>query len=179
MTCLRSAQRLSSRSALVCAALTAAALTPGSAASAHTDGRPFDWPLQPRPAVVTPYDPPPERWLPGHRGVDLDASSDPSHTVVAAGDGVVVFAGAVAGRPVVSIDHAGGLRTTYEPVDATVSVGTRLRRGQPIGVLEAGHEGCVAAWCLHWGARRGRDYLDPTALVDRDVVVLKPLIDLG
>ena len=177
MTCLRSARRWSPRSALVSAALTAALLASGSVAAADTDGRPFDWPLQPRPAVVTPYDPPPERWLPGHRGVDLDAGSDPTHTVVAAGDGVVVFAGAVAGRPVVSIDHAGGLRTTYEPVTPTVTVGTRLRRGQPIGVLEAGHQGCGAAWCLHWGARRGRDYLDPTALVDRGVVVLKPLAE--
>ena len=53
----------------------------------------------------------------------------------AAGAGVVVFAGMVAGRPVVSIDHAGGLRTTYEPVDPSVAAGQAVARGSPIGTL--------------------------------------------
>ena len=82
-----------------------------------------------------------------------------------------MFTGEVAGRPVVSIDHSGGLRTTYEPVRAEVTVGSRVARGARIGVLEAGHEGCAAAACLHWGLRREastrsrREYLDPLALV--------------
>ena len=59
--------------------------------------------------------------------------------MLAAGDGVVVFAGMVAGRPVVSIDHPGGLRTTYEPVDPSVAAGQRVARGSPIGTLLAGH----------------------------------------
>ncbi len=63
----------------------------------------FVWPLEPRPTVTRPFDPPEHNWLPGHRGVDL--ASHPGQTVLAAGDGIVVFAGTVAGKPVVSIDH--------------------------------------------------------------------------
>lgn len=134
----------------------------------------FDWPLDPRPAVTRAFDPPDRNWLPGHRGVDLAAH--PGQTVRSAGDGVVVFAGTVAGKPVVSVDHAGGLRTTYEPVSATVVSGRRIGRGDPIGTVEAGHDGCAAAACLHWGLRRDRDdYLDPMPLVHRPVIRLEPV----
>jgi murein DD-endopeptidase MepM/ murein hydrolase activator NlpD len=134
----------------------------------------FGWPLAPRPHVVTAFDPPDQRWLPGHRGVDLAA--EPNAVVLAAGDGVVVYAGTVAGKPVVSIDHPGGLRTTYEPVEAGVAAGDRVRRGQPIGTVATGHPGCPEAACLHWGARRDRDYLDPTALVSGRAVRLEPVV---
>ncbi len=86
--------------------------------------------------------------------------------MLAAREGTVVFAGRVAGRPVVSVDHPDGLRTTYEPVFASVRVGDRLAVGDPIGVLVGGHAGCTGAACLHWGVRRGKvDYLDPLVLV--------------
>ncbi|WP_241384239.1 M23 family metallopeptidase [Rhodococcus sp. CH91] len=138
-----------------------------------TTGR-FVWPLDPRPVVTRHFDPPEHDWLPGHRGVDLEARS--GRTVAAAGDGIVVFAGLVAGKPVVSIDHPGGLRTTYEPVDATVTAGRRVARGEPIGTVVAGHEGCAAPACLHWGLRRDRDdYLDPLPLVQRPVIRLHPV----
>jgi len=85
-----------------------------------------------------------------------------------------VFAGSVAGKPVVSVDHPGGLRSTYEPVTASVAAGTRVRRGTVLGSLASGHEGCSSA-CLHWGIRRGREYLDPTALVRTRPIRLKPV----
>jgi len=113
--------------------------------------------------VTRPFDPPPGPYAPGHRGADLGAV--PGAPVLAAGDGVVAFAGRVAGRPVVSIDHAGGLRTTYEPVEPSVAAGQAVARGSPIGTLLAGHAGCPAADCLHWGARRGETYLDPLSLL--------------
>jgi murein DD-endopeptidase MepM/ murein hydrolase activator NlpD len=94
--------------------------------------------------------------------------------VEAAGDGVVVFAGMVAGRPVVSVDHADGLRTTYEPVQPTVAAGQIVARGSALGTLLAGHEGCPAAACLHWGLRRGETYLDPLALLRPPEVRLLP-----
>ncbi|WP_051182336.1 M23 family metallopeptidase [Nocardia vinacea] len=139
----------------------------------------FSWPLQPRPAVERPFDKPAQDWLPGHRGVDLAGTN--GQAVLAAGDGIVVFAGTVAGKPVVSIDHPGGLRTTYEPVQAEVSVGMRVGRGTRIGALEAGHEGCVAVACLHWGARREasghsrREYIDPLGLLHPTPLRLKPV----
>ncbi|WP_405177438.1 M23 family metallopeptidase [Nocardia sp. NBC_01377] len=146
-------------------------------ASAAPTGE-FDWPLRPRPQVERRFDKPARDWLPGHRGVDL--AGVPGQDVLAAGSGIVVFAGEVAGRPVVSIDHPGGLRTTYEPVRARVSIGSRVGRGSGIGELDAGHEGCAAAACLHWGLRREagartpREYLDPLALLHLSPLRLKP-----
>jgi len=119
-----------------------------------------------------PFRAPPHRYGAGHRGADLRGS--PGARVLAAADGVVVFAGMVAGRPVVSIDHPNGLRTTYEPVDPSVGAGARVTRGSPVGILLAGHSGCPAPGCLHWGLRRGEDYLDPLALLRPPPVRLLP-----
>ncbi|MET8800969.1 M23 family metallopeptidase [Nocardia sp. NPDC004568] len=155
----------------------AALLSSGSAAAAPETG--FDWPLRPRPMVERPFDPPDQDWLPGHRGVDLGGT--PGQAVYAAGPGIVVFAGEVAGRPVVAILHDGGLRTTYEPVDAEISPGRRVTRRTRIGVLAAGHAGCRAPACLHWGLRRestahaSREYLDPLGLLGRAPIRLKPV----
>src|SRR5688572_15884972 len=44
---------------------------------------PYRWPLDGTPTVVRRFEPPPGRWLPGHRGVDLAAA--PGATVYAAG----------------------------------------------------------------------------------------------
>jgi murein DD-endopeptidase MepM/ murein hydrolase activator NlpD len=157
--------------AVVIAAFVALAAVPGTGSA---DAGRFVWPLDPRPAVSRQFDPPEQNWLPGHRGVDLDARV--GQTVVAAGDGVVAFAGVVAGKPVVSIDHEGGLRTTYEPVEASVAAGRRVTKGDPIGTVVAGHEGCASPACLHWGLRRSRDdYLDPLPLVERPVIRLLPV----
>lgn len=125
--------------------------------------------------VTAPFTPPPTPYAAGHRGVDL--GSAPGSPVLAAGDGVVVFAGSVAGRPVISIDHPDGLRTTYEPVAASVAAGQQVTRGSPIGTLAAGHAGCPRAACLHWGLRRGDAYLDPLVLLRPPRVRLLPLVD--
>lgn len=123
--------------------------------------------------VLVPFRAPATRYGPGHRGVDLAASE--GATVLAAADGTVVYAGPVAGRGVVSIEHRGGMRTTYEPVRALVGAGDEVTRGQPIGVLEAGHASCAPAVCLHLGARLpDRVYLDPLALFRPWRVRLKP-----
>ncbi|MEV4661516.1 M23 family metallopeptidase [Micromonospora echinofusca] len=133
----------------------------------------FRWPLDGVPRPVRRFDPPPRPWLPGHRGVDLAAA--PGATVRAAGAGTVLFAGLVAGRPVVTVGHADGLRTTHEPVSPTVRPGETLAVGAPLGALLAGHPGCPAPACLHWGLRRGAEYLDPLALLGLGPVRLLPL----
>ncbi|TFI44048.1 M23 family metallopeptidase [Rhodococcus sp. 1R11] len=143
-------------------------ITPAAAAESES----FAWPVRPHPRVVTPFDRPEHDWLPGHRGVDLAAAVGTA--VLAVADGTVVFAGIVAGKPVVSVDHPGGLRSTYEPVTAAVRAGARVRRGEVLGSLTSGHDGC-AATCLHWGIKRGREYLDPTALVRARPIRLKPV----
>jgi murein DD-endopeptidase MepM/ murein hydrolase activator NlpD len=93
--------------------------------------------------------------------------------VQAAGSGRVTFARALAGRGVVVVDH-GELRTTYEPVDPSVAVGTRVRVGEPIGRVTTGSGHCGDGRCLHLGLRRGATYLDPTLLVRRAHPVLRP-----
>ncbi|MFP5371545.1 MAG: murein hydrolase activator EnvC family protein [Actinomycetes bacterium] len=123
--------------------------------------------------VGRPFEAPPHAYGPGHRGVDLEGF--PGAPVLAAADGVVAFAGMVAGRPVVSIDHAGGLLTTYEPVVSSVGAGQGVARGFPVGVLSAGHAGCSVEACLHWGLRRGETYLDPLALLRPPRLTLLPL----
>lgn len=137
----------------------------------------YRWPLAGPPLVTRPFQPPPHPWLPGHRGVDLAAA--PGATVFAAGKGVVAFAGVVAGVGVVSLDHPDGLRTTYEPVAGSVRIGQSIALGQPIGAVLAGHPGCPAAACLHWGLRRDHDYLDPLMLLRMGRVRLLPLVSPG
>jgi len=147
------------------------------AAPASADGGRLDWPLRPRPAVVRTFDAPSPNWQRGHRGVDL--AGTPAQPVFAAAGGTVVFAGELAGRPVVSIAHPGGLRTSYEPVVALVRAGWRVDAGTMLGELQTGHAGCAAAACLHWGAMWGpasrADYVDPLGLVATTPVRLKPV----
>lgn len=127
------------------------------------------------PPVVARFDPPAQPWLAGHRGVDLSA---PGGTPVrAAGDGLVVFAGPLAGRGVVSIAHPGGIRTSYEPVLAAVTTGTVVGRGAVIGTVatwSSAHRACTGASCLHWGARVGGRYVDPLGLLAPAPVRLLP-----
>src|SRR5215470_4525491 len=136
----------------------------------------WSWPLSPVPRVVRPFRAGPFPWSPGHRGADLAA--DPGQVVLAPADGVVLFAGMVAGRPVLVIAHPDGLRSTYEPVRASQPPGSTVRRGEAVGVVvtsPASH--CAPQACLHWGALRGRGYVDPLSLLQgrRAPPVLLPL----
>ena len=109
----------------------------------------------------------------------MDLAGAPGQPVYAAGDATVVFAGLLAGRPVVSLAHPGGLHTSYEPVRAAVRVGQPVTAQTAIGELVAGHPGCPAAACLHWGAMwgpaSGADYVDPLGLLKSTAIRLKPL----
>jgi murein DD-endopeptidase MepM/ murein hydrolase activator NlpD len=130
--------------------------------------------------VVHPFDPPPQDWLPGHRGVDLTATrGDP---VAAPAAGVVTFAGSVGGKPLVVVAHHDGLRSTLEPVEAAVARGTPVPAGAVVGTLSIppgtadNPSHCAPEDCLHWGVRRGDRYLDPMVLLGlADPVVLLPL----
>ena len=124
----------------------------------------FRLPLAPPAVVLTPFRAPANPYAPGHRGVDL--AGPMGSPVLAAGPGVVVYAGQLAGRGVVSVEHVGGLRTTYEPVSPAVQPGDRVTVGTLIGHLDGGHPTCAPAVCLHWGARLpDGTYLDPMTLL--------------
>ncbi|GAB7004377.1 hypothetical protein JCM18899A_18500 [Nocardioides sp. AN3] len=132
------------------------------------------WPLSPTPQVVRRFDPPATRWASGHRGVDLLGRA--GQRVRTALPGKVVFAGALAGRGVVVVEH-GETRTTYEPVSPSVALGDTLATGDVLGTLTAGGSHCLPRACLHWGWIRDLDdtYLDPLRLVGVLPVRLLPL----
>jgi murein DD-endopeptidase MepM/ murein hydrolase activator NlpD len=91
----------------------------------------------------------------GHRGLDYAVvDGDP---VRAVGDGVVVFAGAVAGNRYVTVLHPNGLRTTSSYLrDVAVSRGRRVVAGTILGTT-------TARFLLT--IRSGDVYLDPAGLI--------------
>lgn len=134
----------------------------------------WGWPLGGMPLVDRPFQPPASAWGAGHRGVDL--RGDLGEPVLAAGPGRVTYGGLLAGRGVVTVTHANGLRTTYEPLEVAVSVGELVAQGDVLGTLSSGHRACRAGTvCLHWGLLRGDTYLDPLGLVVAGWLRLLPL----
>ncbi|HEX5995539.1 MAG TPA: M23 family metallopeptidase [Jiangellales bacterium] len=151
------------RAVAVVATVLITTTTPAGAGPAAGGSAEWTWPLGlAQTVIVRSFDLPDEPWRPGHRGVDLAGFEDSA--VYAAGDGVVTYAGLVAGVGVVTITH-GELRTTYQPVTAAVRVGQRVAAGEQIGTLDADRSHCAPSACLHWGLLRGDGYLDPTSLV--------------
>jgi murein DD-endopeptidase MepM/ murein hydrolase activator NlpD len=133
----------------------------------------WQWPLSPRPPVLRDFDPPPKPWLSGHRGVDLGTASD-GVRVTSPAPGTVSFVGVVVDRPVITIDHGNGLRSSFEPVESRLAAGSMVGAGQEIGTVLPGH--CAAGSCVHWGVRRGEDYVNPLQFVmDLRPSILLPL----
>lgn len=123
--------------------------------------------------VANPFIAPASPYGPGHRGVDLTAAAGQSVTAVA--PGVVVYAGFLVDRGVVSVEHTGGMRSTYEPLEAAVSAGDVVAAGTLLGSVTDGHARCAPQTCLHWGIRLpDRVYLDPMSLLRPWQVRLKP-----
>lgn len=150
--------------------LGAALVAPGAGAAPVPHGT---WPLDPVPEVAAGFAPPAQDWEAGHRGADLRGA--PGQWVRSALPGRISFAGKVAGKEVVVVDH-GATRTTYEPVRADLAVGEEVAAGDRIGWLLAAPSHCAPATCLHWGWREGDRYLDPLLLVgERPPVRLLPL----
>ena len=104
--------------------------------------------------VTDPFRPPATPYGPGNRG--LEYATPPGSPVRSIGDGVVAFAGPVAGRGVVVVEHPDGLRSSLTGLSAiSVHVGDPVRRGQLVG---------RSAAILHLGVRRGDAYIDPASL---------------
>lgn len=176
---------------LLCVLLAAMVLLPAPAtspaAAAITDARStaaaplpaslaWGWPLAGKPRVVHAFDPPAKPWLRGHRGVDLAAPQGVA--VLAPTDGVVSFSGVVVNRAVLTIAVADGLRLSFEPVTSTLKPGDAVTRGQTIGIVEGRNhcDGAGTGSCLHWGVRRGDEYLNPLQFIlDLRPSILLPL----
>jgi len=120
--------------------------------------------------VIRIFEPPASSYGPGHRGIDVAA---PIGTpVVAPAPGNVTFAGAVAGELFVTVDHGGGLVSTYSWLSAIlVRKGEALREGVTLALSGPGHAR-VTPPHLHFGVKRDGSYIDPLS-------VLSPLSVVG
>jgi len=112
--------------------------------------------------VVRGFEPPRRPFGPRHLG--LDFAVPPGTPVRAAGDGVVVFAGRVGRAWAVSVDHRGGLRTSYAYLGRVrVVVGWPVRRGAALG--DSGGTGPGhGPGVVHFGYRVAGRAGDPAAL---------------
>ena len=120
---------------------------------------------------------PAHRWAPGHRGVDYAVA--PGTRVRAAGDGVVSFAGEVAGHLAVTIDHDLAYQTTYTALrDVAVTEGQVVSQGETIGSSGEAHPNGMPG--LHFGVRLNDTYVDPAGLLGgfdvSDAIQLAPLV---
>ena len=154
-----------------------------SPVAAATDPSPtvdrWTWPVVG--PVLRPFDPPEDPYGAGHRGIDIGA---PVGTpIVAAQDATVTFAGPVGGQLFVTLDHGGGLTSTYSWLSAIeVRRGQAVPQGELIGLTGAGHPGGAASH-LHLGAKLDGSYVDPMSLLRpppvSDLIHLAPDPDTG
>ena len=145
-----------------------------------------------RPRVIHPFEKPAQRWSAGHRGVDL-AVPEHDRRVYAPAPGKVVFSGTVVNRKVLVIAHPDGRRSTFEPMNETLPVGTTVTAGDVIGTVadaaggngEQSYRRCSAP-CLYWGVRQGgarrdgsgktAEYINPMSLLgSKEPSILLPV----
>lgn len=145
-----------------------------------------------RPRVIHPFKKPTQRWSAGHRGVDLAVPENDRH-VYAPAPGKVVFSGTVVNRKVLVIAHPDGRRSTFEPMDEALPVGTTVAAGEVIGTVavtaggtsERPYRRCTTA-CLYWGVRQGgargdgsgkdAEYINPMSLLgSKEPSILLPV----
>ncbi len=117
--------------------------------------------------VIEHFTLPDEPWSAGNRGLKLSAG--PGEVVVASLPATVVFTGEVAGDGWVTLDHGGGLTTTYGVLDPAVGAGARVRTGQRLGSVSDSTDH------LHWGAKLDGVYIDPASLLRAWGVRLVPV----
>ena len=127
---------------------------------AKEDGPDWVWPLE-RFRLEREFVAPPHRYGPGHRGIDLRPLDDAAVRTPAAG--TVAFAGQVAGRGVLTIDHGDGLVTTFEPIVTDLRPGTPVARSDAVG--EVGLGGHASPGSLHFGVRLHGEYVNPLLML--------------
>jgi murein DD-endopeptidase MepM/ murein hydrolase activator NlpD len=147
-------------------------------AAAPTSGT-WAWPVVG--PVIGTFDPPDTPFGAGHRGIDI--ATEVGTVVIAPEPGVVAFAGKIGGELFVTLDHGGGLTSTYSWVSsALVRTGDSVPRGAAIALSGRGHPDSTTAH-LHFGVRRDGVYLDPLSfLVPPNVsefIRLAPLDDVA
>jgi murein DD-endopeptidase MepM/ murein hydrolase activator NlpD len=106
--------------------------------------------------VIDSFRPPEHIGDSGNRGLEYGNSDN--QIVAAAASGYVLFAGPVAGRKAITIEHADGIRTTYTGLLEVWAVeGSIANQYSAIAIASRG---------FHFGARVRDHYLDPQILLD-------------
>ena len=114
--------------------------------------------------VIDPFRPPAHIGASGNRGLEYGDSDN--QVVAAAASGYVLFAGPVAGRKAITIEHADGVRTTYTGLlEIWVVSDMTVNQHSAIAVASTG---------FHFGARVLDHYIDPQILIDSSVVTERP-----
>ncbi len=124
---------------------------------------PLDTPIR----LVNQYRQPNSDYSAGHRGVDyLVMSGQP---VLAPAKGTVWFAGKVAQRRLISLQHNNGYLSEFEPVCTDLAKGEPVFAGQQIGFVCDADENylphCLNAECLHFSLRTQGAYLSPLVFI--------------
>jgi murein DD-endopeptidase MepM/ murein hydrolase activator NlpD len=113
--------------------------------------------------LVKTYDAPLDNpYAAGHRADNIAA---PIGTPVrSSADGVVGFAGNVAGNLSVSVDHTGGIKTTYSYLGTIVAKRNQhVLQGEVVGTVGPGHDASLPP-NVQLSARRNGVYFDPLEL---------------
>jgi murein DD-endopeptidase MepM/ murein hydrolase activator NlpD len=109
--------------------------------------------------VIRAFDPPDDPYGAGHRGIDIAAPFGTPFQAPA--PGTVTFAGTVAGNLFLTIDHGGGLESTYSWISSlAVKKGDTVSAGQVVGATGTGHPGSGITH-LHMGVKLDDVYVDP------------------
>ena len=105
--------------------------------------------------VSDPFRPPDGPYGAGNRGIEYDTR--PDQVVRAAAGGTVSFAGTVAGELHVTVDHGGGVLSTYSYLERiSVRAGAEVARGETVG---------LSGELLHFSVRVDGQYVDPAGFV--------------
>ena len=144
-----------------------AAAHPGGASSYQWKYVTPEW-ASPSPNLKTQfksdYSAPQTAYGAGHRGVDFKSSI--GEVLRSPFDATVVERARVGFRDVVTLKDAEGRLASFEPVCATVSLGSKVRTGQSFG--KTCTPGIAYTWhcplCVHFSARIGGLYVSPLIL---------------
>lgn len=128
-------------------------LSHASPVMSEARAEPSRW-VPPAPGAVptdlwNPFVAPEMPWSAAHRGIDILATTN---EVVAPASGEVTFVGQVVDRQVVTIRHANGLLSSFEPVESELEVGMVVAQGDQLGTITADSSHCEVQ-CVHWGVR--------------------------
>ena len=113
--------------------------------------------------VSAPFSLPYGQYGAGNRGIEYETR--PGQVVRAAAPGAVSFAGAVAGSLYVTVDHGGGVLSSYSYLSRlSVREGDQVLQGRVVG---------LAGEMLQFGVRVDGEYVDPAVFTARRRVIVR------